>query len=244
MIVVIAALEAEVRTLRKLPSHFAVSVSGMGAERACRAAKRAIDGGAHALVSWGCAAALDSRLAPGTLLVPQTLQGHDGTRYSADVQWHRAFVAALKGRSAHTGALAHAAGILTSASDKRALAARSGAAAADMESAGIAKAAHEAGIPFLCVRVVADGADLTVPRELAQTVNADGSLDFVSGAARLVLSPWHWASAVRLGLAFNTALLMLRSAAPALYASPPAEGVGTVMNVVAREPAAASVTGA
>lgn len=241
MIGVVAALEAEVRTLRKLPEHFAVAVSGMGAERAYRAAKRAIESGAHGVVSWGCAAALDAKLAPGTLLVPQVIQAPDGTRYGADGEWQRAFVAALKARSVHTGALAHAPGVLTGASDKRALAARSGAAAADMESTAIAKAAYEAGIAFLCVRAVADGAELTVPRELAQTVNADGSLDFVAGAARLALAPWHWASAVRLGLAFNTALLVLRSAAPALYASAPARGAGTVPHQNAREPAEACV---
>jgi adenosylhomocysteine nucleosidase len=241
VIVVIAALEAEVRALRKLPQHFAASVSGMGAERAYRSAQRAIDGGAYALVSWGCAAALDSKLAPGTLLVPQTVLAHDGTRYGADGEWQRAFVAALRAPSVHTGALAHAPGVLTRVADKRALAARARAAAADMESAGVAKAAHEAGIPFLCARAVADGAELTVPRKLAQTVNADGSLDVLSGVARLALSPWHWPAAVRLGLAFNTALLALRSAAPALYAFAPAEGAGTVMNIVAREPAEASV---
>jgi adenosylhomocysteine nucleosidase len=127
--------------------------------------------------------------------------------------------------------------VLTSASDKHALAARSGAAAADMESAGIAKAAHEARIPFLCVRAVADGAQLTVPAELLRTVNADGSFDFIPGAVKLALSPWHWVSAVCLGLAFNTAMLALRSAAPALYSSAPVEALQAVMRLTAREPA-------
>jgi adenosylhomocysteine nucleosidase len=217
---VVAGLEPEIRALRKIPDHFTIAVSGMGAERAYRAGKRLIAGGASALVSWGSAAALDVKLAPGTLLVPRAIVDSAGNAHFVHAEWQSTLVLLLCPRNAiHTGPLAEASQMLASAHDKRTLGRRSGAAAADMESAGVARAAREHGVPFIAVRAVADGAEIAVPPRLASAVAADGSIDLATSVVRLAVSPWHWPAAMRLALGFRAALLTLRVAAPALYAS-------------------------
>ena len=222
---VVAGLEPEVRALRRMPETFCVAVSGMGEERAYRAATRLVQSGASALVSWGCAAALDPKLVPGTLVVPRAVVGASGAAHVVRAEWQEAIVGVLHAHvKVHTGALAGAARTLATAHEKRELLARCGAAAADRESAGVARAARELGVPFVAIRAIADGVEVAVPPALERAVGDDGGIDVAASAARLVLSPWHWPAAVRLGLGFRAALLSLRVAAPALYASAPAAG--------------------
>ena len=216
---VVAALEAEARTLRKLPDDFVVTVSGMGPERAYRAAKRLVDSGASALVSWGSAAALDATLAPGALIVPRTIADSARNVYPVSAEWHESVVYALHAARIHTGAIAETSSTLVTADDKTALARRTRSAAADMESAAVAKAARELGVPFIAIRAISDAADAAVPPRLANAVGANGEIDVARGVARLLVAPWHWPAAVRLGFSFRAALLALRVAAPALYAS-------------------------
>jgi adenosylhomocysteine nucleosidase len=57
-----------------------------------------------------------------------------------------------------TGGLYCHSDVVQSAAEKSQLRARTGAAAVDMESAAVARHAHQAGLPFYCVRVVTDTA--------------------------------------------------------------------------------------
>jgi adenosylhomocysteine nucleosidase len=217
---IVAGLEPEVRSLRRLPEEFSIAVSGMGAERSYRAAQRLVQSGAQALVSWGCAAALDSRLEPGMLVMPRAVVGASGEAHAVDTEWQQAVIGVLNSRlKVHTGPLVETVRTLATAADKRELLTRSRALAADMESAGVARAARELGVPFLALRAIADGADVAVPQELERAVAADGEIDVGATAARLIVAPWRWPAAVRLGLGFRAALLTLRVTAPALYAT-------------------------
>lgn len=217
---IVAALEPEVRSLRRLPEQFAVAVSGMGGERAYHAAQRLVQSGASALVSWGCAAGLDERLQPGALIAPRAVVAASGETHLVRAEWQEELIAVLGSKvKVYTGPLAEAVRTLATADEKRALWSRSRALAADMESAGVARAARELGVPFVALRAIADGADVAVPRELERAVGADGEIDVAATAARLMLAPWRWPAAIRVGLGFRAALLTLRVAAPALYAS-------------------------
>ncbi|HEX2830619.1 MAG TPA: hypothetical protein VHP37_30050 [Burkholderiales bacterium] len=217
---IVAALEPEVRSLRRLPEQFVVAVSGMGPERAYRAAQRLVHCGASALVSWGCAAALDSRLAPGALIVPRAIVDASGETHLVTAGWQEALGGVLDAKlKVYTGPLAEALRTLATGDDKRALWARSRALGADMESAAVARAARDLGVPFVALRAIADGADVAVPPELERAVAADGEIDVAVTAARLMLAPWRWPAAIRVGLGFRAALLTLRIAAPALYAT-------------------------
>ena len=125
------------------------AVSGVGAERAYRAGRRLLEAGATALVSWGTAGALVPELGPGALLLPRKVIGCDGTDFPVDSDWHQRVSERLPRELAvHMAPLADAAEPLLSAIDKSRLAQRSGADAADMESAALAALAREAGVPI------------------------------------------------------------------------------------------------
>jgi hypothetical protein len=76
----------------------------------------------------------------------------------------------------HGGALASVATPVLTPADKRALFTATGAAAVDMEAAGIAEAAATLGLPWLTVKAVLDPADRAVPSFLLAGAAADGAL--------------------------------------------------------------------
>jgi adenosylhomocysteine nucleosidase len=73
-----------------------------------------------------------------------------------------------------------------------ALAARLGGntlAAADMESAAWARAAAEAGVPYVVVRAISDGFDEDLPAFLTECLDESGAIDRTAVARRLVTHP-------------------------------------------------------
>ena len=63
----------------------------------------------------------------------------------------------------HRGNLTSEMAVIGSAADKAALSARTGAVAVDMETATVARACAEAGVPMLAYRVISDDAQTTLP---------------------------------------------------------------------------------
>lgn len=230
---VVGALAPEVRALvgrrlrggsvQRVPNGLSIAISGIGRERAHEAGKRLIDAGATALVSWGSAAALDCTLAPGTLLLPTEVIARTGTVFTVDIEWQRRLHERLNNDLAiYTGALVESPRTLASAAEKSALAKRSGAAAADMESAALAALAHDMRIPFIVVRAIADGARVAVPVRFADAVRSDGTLQVASSLGWLAFSPWHWPTALRLAWGFRAALATLSRVAREFRACAPA----------------------
>src|SRR5690606_30627205 len=117
--------------------------------------------GVAALLSFGIAGALDPALASGDLIVARELRDEGGHLYPCDAAWQEALHAAL----VETRIACRRAAILGSRrlwrrpEDKRAQFAATGCSAVDMESGAVAAIAAAAGLPFLCVRAVADRAD-------------------------------------------------------------------------------------
>lgn len=150
---------------------------GIGVERAQGAARALLRSGVEALVSWGTAAGLHASVAPGALLLPERVVGFGGMDFVVDRRWHRELADALQGRFAfRPEPLAHAGGVLHGPDDKRALLTRTSAMGADMESAAVAAVAREAGVSFLVVRAVSDGAHDSVPRAISSAIGIDGGL--------------------------------------------------------------------
>jgi len=83
---------------------------------------------------------------------------------------------------------------------KRGLFERWGAAAVDMESAGVAGVAQDAGVPWLVVRVVGDTAEQKLPKAVTELSDENGRLR-ASTIATLVFQPRLWPTLVRLGTA-------------------------------------------
>ena len=173
---IIAALEIEARTLESgAPGPgMRVYVSGPGPSRAGSMARGAIADGAGALLSWGIAGALRSDCECGDVIVPSRLLSASG-EWAADPAWRHRVIAALGGRIAVSDRPLFSSGqVVAGPQARRELAERSGAAAVDMESAAVAEAAAEAGLPCIAIRVIADGVADVLPEGIESLLTADG----------------------------------------------------------------------
>lgn len=173
---VIVALALEASLLHRTADEHRprVYVSGPGGDRARAASREAIDAGAQALIAFGFAGGLSEKAAPAMLVVPQVVRS-DAGEWDVDAPWHRRLIEALAPhRPLIEGAIFSSPEVVTTRAAKAALAARTGAVAVDMESAAIAGAAADAGVPFVAVRVIADGPEDALPENVAALVTGDG----------------------------------------------------------------------
>ena len=210
------ALSAEARTLtdRKIDPGEIVTLnartrlllSGMGAERARKAAELLIDSGSTGLLSWGVAAALAETLKPGSLILPREVLSATGERFPAYHSWH----AELSSRfsrimDVHKGILVESLDILTDAHQKRGLLLTHGAIAADMESAAIAAVAKQAKVDYMAIRAISDTVSMCIPRSVAANVDPAGRIGLRTVLNDIVLSPRVWPDVARLGLGMRAA---------------------------------------
>jgi len=171
----------------------AVEVSGIGATGARRAARRLADLGVDALASWGMAAGLDPRLEAGVVVVPTRLIGSPEHTFPPDRAWRQRLLGRLTGRVTVCGdPLVDTPTVLETAAAKAAIFERTGAAAADMESAAVAQVAAERGLPFVAVRVILDPAGLALPRGLGRAVDDRGRVQPAQVLIRCLLDPLGW----------------------------------------------------
>lgn len=128
-----------------------------------------------ALVGVGVAGALTASLEPLELVASARLRNGSGDAPPADTLLLSLATAA----GARAGTLVTASAPVVSVSNKRALAASLDAgsvAAVDMESAAWARAAAGAGVPFVIVRAILDGAEEELPGYLPECVGPDGGI--------------------------------------------------------------------
>ena len=162
--------------------------------------------GAKALVSWGSAGGLTSQVSPGSLILPHKIISEEGSIYEVDSIWHERLFRRLAGHiDLHTGLLAESKTVLTSPSEKRALFDSTGAIAVDMESAAVVAVAHQAGVPFVAIRAIADRADLTIPQGVLRNLDPFGRVRPLSFLRELFVNPNDLFSLIRLARHFRTA---------------------------------------
>ncbi|NJO55020.1 MAG: purine phosphorylase [Rhodospirillales bacterium] len=173
-----------------------VCCSGARPAEAARLAERLIDEGCDGLVSFGMAGGLDPVLAPGALIVADSVLGADGTALSTDTGWRQRLLARI--RSNHlfsnrdhpepvTGRVLAAVEPILSPRIKDYCHKTTQAIAVDMESGEVGRIAQAANRPFLVVRAVADASTRSVPAWVIRTVTADGTTSlpaFLRGLAR------------------------------------------------------------
>jgi adenosylhomocysteine nucleosidase len=178
-----------------------IEVAGMGRARAEAATTRLLDRGATAIVSWGIAGGLDPELEPGTVVIPGFVIDVDqGSRY-ADAGWRNRLLARIENLvPISVGPMFHADAVVSSPAGKRDLHRRWDVVAVDMESAGIARVAQEAGVPWVVVRVVGDVADQELPQVLTELSDENGRLR-AGAVGGLVLRPRLWPALFALGRA-------------------------------------------
>ena len=173
---IISGLTSELRCLGPgagHPAHLVTFAAAGDPERArAQALGWAADGRIKALMSFGLCGGLDPELAPGHVVVAHRVALPEGGALDFDSRWAHAIAARIAG--ARVAPLLGARDVAKTAAEKRALFERHGVPAIDMESRGVAEAAHEAGVPFVALRAVADPAGRTLPKVAARAIDARG----------------------------------------------------------------------
>jgi adenosylhomocysteine nucleosidase len=224
-VAVVAALSVESRCLaRRLrgrkPGGLTLHQCGPGAARAARVAAAAVERGAAALVSWGLAGGLDPAAAPGTIVLPRhVLTSRRGPSYHVDARWQARLVAALQPSfPVQQGSLLTSDEVLRGPEDKARAALETGAVAVDMESAGVAEAAAAAGVPFVALRVVADGPGDGLPAGVERWIDERGNRR-LAPAVDAALRPAEWPLLLTLAQRYRAALRRLEAVAERLAPS-------------------------
>jgi len=223
---VIAALPAEARCVPEAHPHngrtdLQVRISGIGSERAARAARQLLDAGAEALLCFGVAGALDPALQCGDIVLatevlcaPEAAASYTaGTcaRLKTASEWRQDLADRLRplGRL-HIGAVMTSEQLVDTTRRKQQLFAQNGALAVDMESAAVGRVARERGVPFMALRVIADTAQDSLPPALHSALG-DGAA-FPHGVRfwwSLLSAPSGWPALARLGRRYQRARVVL-----------------------------------
>jgi adenosylhomocysteine nucleosidase len=148
--------------------------------------RRAIAEGGSCLLSFGFAGGLDPSLVPGTLLLADTVVAGD-QRFVTDRAMTGRLQAVLPEAMVRTIAGSDVA--VGSVAAKRALRDATAAAAVDMESHLVARAAAAAGLPFAVLRAIADPATRALPPSAIAGISPDGRTNLVAVLRRLVGRP-------------------------------------------------------
>lgn len=175
-----------------------VACSGPGPDRAREAAQRLAAKGAQALLSFGIAGGLDPTLRTGTVVIAAHLVG-SGT-LSCDEPWATRLFDDLEQKfEVKRAFLAEARDVLATPESKASMYRTNGAAAADMESYGIAEVAAEKTLPFAALRVVCDSAEETIPPVAIAAMSDDGQVRTTATIVQAVSHPAQIPDLVRLG---------------------------------------------
>ncbi len=185
--------------------------AGASLERAYAGARGLIADGAEALVSFGIAGGLATSLGPGDTILATTVVTADGDRWTTTASWRHAVAAVVPDATA--GDLVSMAAPAATPTEKSRLNRDHQALAVDMESAGVARAAAEAGCPFIVIRVVADPATRGLPAAALDGIDAEGRQRPFRVVRKLVMRPWELAGLIRLSKDSRTALNQLRRVA-------------------------------
>jgi len=208
----ITGLEAEARIARRAGVH-AVTIGG-GRERRGAAIERIVAEGATGLVSFGIAGGLDPRLRPGSVLVPETVYAETGEAYSVDADWRRLMIGRIP--DGIGGALYGAETVVATSREKRALFARTGSVAVDLESAAVARIAAKCGIPFIVLRTVADPAHRSLPRAAINGLTGEGKVAFSAVVGHLTRRPHQLPALLVIAVDTRRALAAIHDAAHAV----------------------------
>jgi adenosylhomocysteine nucleosidase len=209
---IIVGLAAEERLLRRAwpGAAPAVRCAGASAERAERLARALVAAGVGGLVSLGLAGGLDPALASGTLVLGDRVVLPEGGAVAGDAAWMDRLARRLgPGFRTVEAPVAGSDRPVASASEKAAVRESSGAAAADMESHGVARAARASGVPLLVLRVIADPAGQSLPRAALSALGPDGSVRAGAVLAALLRRPRHAGDLLRLARQSAAAMAVL-----------------------------------
>ena len=172
-----------------------VRCSGAVSANAFSHANELIAQGCDGLVSFGMAGGLSADLVPGDVVIASRVVT-DGDTWEADAAWADAL--AHKIDAVHRGDVWGSDVAVTSAEQKSRLSTGSGTVIVDMESHSVARAAAQAGVKFIVVRVVADSHTHAIPTWVTGGIREDGSVNMPAMAIGTLTHPWHIPGLIRL----------------------------------------------
>lgn len=198
---IITGLRSEARCLANAPvfDNADIRISGADSTVAFEQAQQLAAQGCDALISFGIAGGLDPRIRVGSLILANEVITREGERFKTDVNARKALhkLVGLKTHISHSPMLGSNQAILSSRR-KINLHVETGAAAVDMESLAVAKAAAAAGIPFLVIRSVSDTAYFRLPESVRGVIAPDGSPRLLKAARNLLNRPFDLLALLRL----------------------------------------------
>jgi adenosylhomocysteine nucleosidase len=187
---IVVGMTAEARLLAG--TGCAIAVGGGTTLGARRMARKLVEDGVIALISFGLAGGLDPALMAGTLLSPRAVLSQGRL-----IECHEALRATLGGES--TACLLAGDGIVSSAAEKQRLWRTTGAGAVDLESGAVAEVALEAGIPFAVLRAVCDTAARDLPSSAVEALDEGGRIAPMRMAGILARHPMEILTLIALG---------------------------------------------
>lgn len=145
--------------------------AGVGFERARRATQALLD--AHTprwVLSCGYCGALRDGMQIGDIMMANSIIDAHGQELTVDLK-----LADDPARRLHVGRLLTADHMVREVAEKRALAARHGAIAVDMETLAVAQVCRDTGTRFLAVRAVSDDLAADLPPEVVSVIGSTGT---------------------------------------------------------------------
>lgn len=218
---IIVALPAEAKTITgytpgferliRLPQGHWLAVSGAGPTRADAMARKLVDLGVGALISWGCAAAVSDNLRAGDLVLAERLIHENADLLPICPVWRQNLLSTLPDHlRIHGGAILEAKNVVTGQAEKHSLFLNTGALAVDMESVAIARVACANQLKFLAVRAIADTASMSFPDAVSASLNPRGDVRIGSLLGQIAKHPGQVPGLIALGRAFGSAMRTLR----------------------------------
>ena len=208
-----SGLAAEARIARA--AGFEVIV-GAGNRRRTIALVEAAARRAKYLVSFGIAGGLAPHLRPGDVILSAEVIGDD-CRWRANERFHGQVSDLARAIGAAEGPVLGARAILATEDDKAQAWRDTGALAADLESAIVARVAQAAGIPFLVLRTIADAAHRELPSAALIPLSADGTPALARVLGDVLRRPRQIAALLGLARETRQALGALAGPARALH---------------------------
>lgn len=180
-------------------------LSGMGAQGALKATQILHEYEVDALMSFGVAAALDNKLVPGDLVLPEIIHSN-GVDLPVTLEWRNRIADALPSYLTVVGGkLTDTQKPLFTREEKIKLGEETGACAADMETAMVAEFAARADLPFIAVRAIVDPLEFSPPPALMDAVYADGSTDIIRLIPKLINGSVPFKTLFHLGMGMYAA---------------------------------------
>ncbi len=192
MIVAVTGLGREARIVSR--PNVKTVIGGGDSARVRTEIQSALDSGARRILSIGICGALSPTLRVGDCIVATEVVT-EGERIATHRPWTTELLASIPG--AQAAAIAGTQSILSDSTEKRRLRETTNAAAADMESHVVAKAAQELGIPFAALRIVSDSAEQTLPPAAVVGMSPTGDIDYRAVFRSVMIRPGQIPALIR-----------------------------------------------